>query len=270
MKDNIKKTKVYVLQKNDELWRGEANPLMGDDGRLVAALSSDQETVDDIIESVKRQEFPWNFDYYDDTKSKIETDLLKEDFGFVPVEDIGLERLNPITITNMRNRDEEDVKRLFIDLQHRKVFCLGYNAGYEPRSYPKNVKVYTHSENTPSYTGGQMFSEKTIPQDFTPIKIELNKEDYDPELQVATELFEELRECNHPSGAFFRSLGACVDQNYFWEVSREDIKWRPATLTEMNDSPSSPLRVREDSFPLKGRIVRSVPLKTEEEMRFEL
>lgn len=235
-------------------------------------FSSDQETVDDIIDAVKHQEFPWNFDYYDDTRSKIETDLSKEDFGFVPVEDIGLEQLNPRTITNMKNQDE-DVKRLFIDLQHHKVFGIRYDeGGYEVRSYPKNVLVYTHIENSPSYPSfeDEMFSEKTVPKDFTPITIELNKEDYDPELQVATELFKELRECNHPSGGFFRSLGACVDQNYFWEISREDIKWRPATNTELLATPSNPLRVREDSFPLKGSIVRSVPLKTEEEMRFEL
>lgn len=267
IKDTINKTKVYVLQKNGELWRGEANPLMGDDGRLIAALSSDQEKVDDIIEAVKRQEFPWNFDYYDNINSKIETDLSKEDFGFVPVEDIGLEQLNPRKIRYMVNQDE-DAKRLFIDLQCHKVFCLRRETFHELRSYPRNVEAYTYKEAIPPYRG-PLFVEKTIPQDFTPITIELGEGDYDPELQVATELFEELRECEHPSGTFFRSLGACVDQNYFWEVSREDIKWRPATGKELYESPSQIYRIRED-VPLKGRIVRSVPLKTEEEMRFEL
>lgn len=99
---------------------------------------------------------------------------------------------------------------------------------------------------------------RTIPKDFTPVTIEFGGADH--YLEVATELLEELRECNHPSGKFFESLGACIDRNSFWEIQWEGVKMRRATAAELLENPSRPERIREDCLPLKGRIRRHAPL----------
>jgi hypothetical protein len=273
------KTKIYVLQKNNELWKGEVDTNRTEEQKIVAVLSSKQETVDDIIEGVKSQDFPWNFDYYDNIDLKVETSYSKKDFGFVHVEDLDLKQMTPKTLVGLGKRiifrdttlfehrtyywSEEDAKILFIDLQHRKAFCLGFDDREGYRTFPKDLRVPSYTERIRDTTKMStppprvLFIEKTIPSDFTPITIEfLNS---DQELQVATELLRQLRECNHPSSTFFRSLGACIDQNFFWEVSMEGVEWRPATPAEFKEHPSFPERIREDYLPLKGRIVRHIP-----------
>ncbi|MFX1314841.1 MAG: hypothetical protein ACFE9T_03190 [Promethearchaeota archaeon] len=275
------KTKVFVLQKNNELWKGEVEENRNESNKLVATLSSEQETVDDIIGSVKSQEFPWNFDYYEERDLKIEPDYSKEDLGFVPIEDIDLDQMSPKTIADLgkitvfrdttlfEHKDfywsEEDTKQLFIDLQHRKVFCLRFSQGNESRTFPKDLEVPTFRSyiSDPKMDDEPFNTSKTIPKEFKPITIEFANSD--SESQVATELLKDLRDCNHPSGMFFRSLGACIDQNYFWVVSPKNIEYRLATSKEIVEAPSHPFRIREKSF--KGYIRRYVPKRFPPDVR---
>ncbi len=166
--------------------------------------------------------------------------------------------MNPKALTDIigpPHKDEaskqyEDSKKLFIDLKHRKAFCIrSFDGFFERRTFPNDLKVYSDFVDDPRRY-------RTIPRDFTPITIELNSERLDNELQVATELLKELRECNHPSGTFFRSLGSCIDQNYFWEVSMEDIEWRTKTNTELLKRSCGIYTIDERSYPLKGSIKR--------------
>lgn len=235
------KTKIYILQKNGELWKGKALKLNHDEHAIIAALSPDHETVEDVIEEVNNQEFPWNFDYF--AGAKVETNYSKKDLDFVPIDDIDLdlEQLNPETLSKQLY-DDDDFKRVFIDLQHRKVFSL-CTGNAHPRSFPKDLK--------------REYIKKKIPEDFTPIRIELNSSEWDSDLQVATELLKDLRECNHPSGKLFESLGACIDQHYYWGIYWEEIKMRPATAAEFRRNWTAPEKIVAES--IRGRIMRGVP-----------
>lgn len=254
------KAKVYVLQKDDELWMGEVKSQDYDyDHKIIAALSPEQETVDDIIEAVNNQDFPWNFDYYRDLDLKVETDYSKEDFGFTLIDDIDLERLDPDKLTNIPYvAKDTDNKRIFIDLQHNKVFSLGTaRYGFDPQAFPRDLKVKTYNAFISTDPAGDFREKRSIPEGFTPITIELYSRRDDSELQVATELLKELRECNHPSGKFFRSLGACVDQHYFWELYWEEVRWRRATSAELRERSTCPERIVEST--IRGRIMKSLP-----------
>lgn len=217
---------ICVLQKNDELWCGEAHNSVIP--KFVPPLKPEMATVDDVISGIHASRYPWNFTRYEGRK-RILSKPTSDVFNFAARSGLPVKHL---TVNDVI--DEAPEGTLFIDLPNRKVIHLSHQSPESP-TFPLTLGVYkslsdpyarrkqAKCEEEAEATGistfeadciGKAFKKyKKPPKGFRMIPIIL---DHIPEEYIQTDerairaLIRELQVCDHPSSEFYRSLGGCL------------------------------------------------------------
>ena len=225
-----------VLQKNDTIRCGSFHYSIID--RIVPILTPDMSSVEDIFKKLNAQRSHWGLGTYTDDKSKkkqritMSVDETYQKAG-LPIKYLGQDDI-------LREAPEG---QLFVDLKNKAIWHLDYKSPesndfvahpsiYKSYGDPKATQQYNECKSKIPADMEQIakwkmedkcrdqayLSKKPAPKGFVIGSIRLDwkpqgEEYLKPNEQFISSFIQDLQQCQHPSGEFYRSLTSCIKPN---------------------------------------------------------
>lgn len=191
-----------VLQHNNKLYCGIAHDFYI--SRIISNLKPSMKTAMDVINGTNNAPYPWNFPEDHGTGSlRMNKDSFEmyHEYKGVPLDGITPQKA-------VRNASGI----LFVDLKEKKIVHISHSSPRPPKFLETELSAYDRGYTT-RFT-------RPMPKGFIPISINLEKEVRDAQgvgnvsdPARFNRLFHTLKRCQHPSGEFYRSVGACLTKN---------------------------------------------------------